>query len=367
MVISSSARAAVWSARQSGYSVRAIDQFGDRDLRELAHSVDVVDDWPDGILAVLAGQPPCPWIYGGGLENWPELIARISARHPLLGCSVEALRQVRDPWRLATVWRAAGLNVPELLGENEVPSTERDWIRKPLRSAGGIGVQTGRASDADHLLQEFIGGDVTSGLYLSDGREVRMLGLARQLAGCPETGAGGFMYCGSIWHGGGHPEAVAAGRAAVEASGLAGLFGIDFIRDAAGRLWPLEINPRFPASAELCERNTDWPLMRWHVDACGSGKLPPESCIELERCPTRPVFGKVVVYAPENLPAPDVRQLARRVLPRDAFVADLPVVGTLLRRGSPCCSIILCRERVDECRQELLSLAAAFRSALAGC
>ena len=54
IVISASARAAAWSARQSGFSALAVDQFGDVDLREVASQVCVVDDWPRGVQDAVA-------------------------------------------------------------------------------------------------------------------------------------------------------------------------------------------------------------------------------------------------------------------------------------------------------------------------
>jgi predicted ATP-grasp superfamily ATP-dependent carboligase len=367
MVISASARAAVWSACQSGYSVFAVDQFGDVDLRELASSVSVVDDWPRGVLEVAGGGPDSPFIFGGGLENFSDVIEGLAASRELLGCSAETLRLVRDPFWLADCWRSAGLRVARLLTGDAEPDGDCVWLRKPLRSAGGLGTRfdDGR-STGDELLQEFVCGDVVSGLFLGNGDDVRLLGMSLQLVGCAEAGADGFVYCGSIWPAEFDVQALAAGAATVRAARLVGLFGIDFVRGEGGSLWPIEVNPRYPASAEQCERSTCWPLMRWHVEACRSGWLPGALQLRKAAAASCRTEGKIVVYSPCDMFAPDVRRLAERVLPKSAQVVDIPVAGSTLRQRAPVCSILITEDSEAACRETLLRLAAVLRFELAG-
>jgi predicted ATP-grasp superfamily ATP-dependent carboligase len=365
IVISASARAAVWSARQSGFAGFAVDQFGDTDLREVASQVCVVEDWPRSVLDAVATLPDGPFVFGGGLENSPELIEELATSRELLGCSAKSLRLVRDPFWLADCWRSAGLKTPRLLAGDAESDCDCVWLRKPRYSAGGLGVRfdDGRAM-GDDVLQEFVRGDVVSGLFLGNGRDVRLLGMASQLVGCSEAGAEGFVYCGSIWPGEFDERAVGAGETLVQAAGLVGLFGIDFVRDEHGELWPIEVNPRYPASAEQCERSTGWPLMRWHVAACRSGWLPAASELAASPGGSGRTEGKIVVYSPRDLPAPDVRQLADRLLPTTAQVVDIPVVGSPLKQGAPVCSLLSTVGGEAECREGLLKLAASLRSAL---
>ena len=366
IVISASARAAAWAARQAGFSAFAIDQFGDVDLREVASQVCVVEDWPRGVLDLAATLPDGPFVFGGGLENSPELIEELAESRELLGCSAKSLRLVRDPFWLADCWRSAGLRVPRLLAENAAPGCGSVWLRKSLNSAGGLGVRIddGR-STGDDVLQEFVHGDVVSGLFLGNAAGVRLLGMSSQLVGCSEAGADGFVYCGSIWPAEHNERALSAGEAVVHAAGLIGLFGIDFVLDERGEVWPIEVNPRYPASAEQCERSTGWPLMRWHVEACRSGWLP--DAVQLaEQCGgSGRTEGKIVVYSPRDMPTPDVRQLARHLLPSSTQLVDIPVVGALLKLGVPVCSILSAADGEAECREELLKLAVTLRSELA--
>lgn len=370
IVISASARAAAWSARRAGYSVLAIDQFGDRDLREAASEVCVVEDWPRGVLGAVAALPDAPWVFGGGLENWPDLIRELATSRELLGCSVKSLRLVRDPCWLANRWHEAGLNVPRLLPGSAEPEGNRVWLWKPRRSAGGIGVRfaDSLAGDVEQVkdgwLQEFVSGDVVSGLFLANSRDVRLLGMSSQLVGCPETGANGFAYCGSIWPSECDERALMAGEAVVQSAGLVGLFGIDFVRDERGELWPIEVNPRYPASAEQCELVTGWPLLRWHIDSCRSGWLPDADRLEKSFAGTGRTAGKVVVYSPRDMVAPNLSHVVERVLPASAQVVDIPAAGSPLRNGTPVCSILTAADCEGECRAKLLRLAERLRTAL---
>jgi len=372
IVISASARAAAWSAGQSGFLTFAVDQFGDADLRDVASRVCVVDDWPGGVAGAVAGLPDGSFIFGGGLENSPELIEELAADRELLGCSAESLRLVRDPFWLADCWRNVGLNVPRLLAGDAELSGGRTWLgkpvwlRKPRSSAGGLGVRfdDGRSTSGD-VLQEFVRGDVVSGLFLGSGSDVRLLGMASQLVGCAEAEADGFVYCGSIWPAEHDEWARTAGEAVVCGAGLVGLFGIDFVRDERGELWPIEVNPRYPASAEQCERSTGWPLMRWHIDACRSSWLPDASRLQQSSGGSGRTEGKVVVYSPQDRSAPDLWRLAEQVLSASAQAVDVPVAGSPLRKGAPVCSILCSGDSEAECRAELLRLAARLRSELA--
>src|SRR5262249_49058234 len=127
-------------------------------------------------------------------------------------------------------------------------------------STGGSGVTwwTGDKAHArpDSYLQEYIEGEPCAALYIGDGTSARLVGLTRQLVGEDWLHAKPFHYCGSI----GPLPIDAELRRAFEAlgnhiakgCGLRGVFGVDCVlRDC--ELWPIEINPRYPASAEILE------------------------------------------------------------------------------------------------------------------
>ena len=142
------------SAVRSGFEPWAADRFGDLDLRACAETVRI-DDYPAGLELALAAAPPGPWIYTGALENRPGLIDRLSASRRLLGIGGESLRGVRDPFRLAAVLSAAGLNAPRNSRSADCLPRDGSWLRKPFASAGGVGVQVLSAAEFSSLKAQF--------------------------------------------------------------------------------------------------------------------------------------------------------------------------------------------------------------------
>src|SRR5215210_6039641 len=85
-----------------GHDVVALDRFGDLDLQALCPSVSSLRDLGGrGGMAELVdaaeGIAADRVVYGAGLENRPDLVARLAVGRALLGCGPETLRRVRDP------------------------------------------------------------------------------------------------------------------------------------------------------------------------------------------------------------------------------------------------------------------------------
>lgn len=195
-------------------------------------------------------------------------------------------------------------------------------------------------------------------------------------------------------------------EAAVREDGaqLRGLFGIDFVLDdESGELWTLEINPRYTASAELYERAFGWPLMSWHVSACQKNDNPkrergtgcsltnqtsPKQTNQQQTSPslTRRVIssladgaassskhGKLIVYARRDFLATDIVPLVEQLKSRracqdapssiavrqdapcasDITVADIPQIGTPIRKDEPICTLLTAQKNLSTCREVL--------------
>ena len=82
LILGASARAAAASAVRAGLAPRAIDLFADADLRAICSAAQV-DDYPEGLFAAAIEAPAAPWMYTGGLENYPRLVDDLAARRPL--------------------------------------------------------------------------------------------------------------------------------------------------------------------------------------------------------------------------------------------------------------------------------------------
>ncbi len=117
LLVSVSARMLAELATREGHDVFAVDRFGDLDLQRLCPSVSIMRDLGGrGGMAELVDAAERiraeSVVYGAGLENRPDLVARLAAGRTLLGCTPQTLRRVRDPAVLGASLRAAGLAYP---------------------------------------------------------------------------------------------------------------------------------------------------------------------------------------------------------------------------------------------------------------
>ena len=380
IIVGSSVRAAAQSAVRAGFRPWCIDQFGDRDLVEISADTHTVSDWPNEIESIIQSAPQAKWLYTGALENQPALVEKLSRRWPLCGCNHETLSKLRAPLWLAETLTRASLPCLSVVAPVSNAPDNGEWIIKPLASGAGIGIQDFPGGDvgtddfSGHYLQRKARGRVISGLFLGTRVSAFLIGLCEQLCRGSDAGENRYVYAGSL----GPLSTVdisddvfeqaqrigTAIEASVRAEGasLTGLFGIDFVLDEeTSELWTLEINPRYTASVEIYERAFGWPLMRWHVDACrrrGGDKLAavdfrPYSDQSLKH-------GKIVVYAECEFTAPDIVPLVERLsvdglAPSRIEVADIPRLGTFIRKDEPVCTLLAAHENLSSCREVLIA------------
>lgn len=346
-VVGASARAAVHSLARAGFGAWAVDLFGDRDLTRVAPcAVCPLDDYPRAIPHLAEQFPSGPVMYTGGLENHPNVVAELARGRELLGAAPELLEQVRDPWRLFPTLASAGFDVPELVPPGEpCPATGR-WLRKPIRSAGGLGIRFGTPGEPpspDHYFQEFIDGTPMSAVYGG----TTLLDVTEQLVGETWLHSRPFGYCGSIG-----PADVATGPLCSRLKSLPqlafpALGNIDFVL-SNGREVPVELNPRYSASVEVLELATGCSF----VTLC----LAPRT-VEIA------VAGKAIYYAPHALAFPASgpwdADLAGDFDPwRLPAFADIPAAGSHFEAGRPVITLMVSGSSSAECRQRLQSRAA---------
>jgi predicted ATP-grasp superfamily ATP-dependent carboligase len=325
-ILGASARAAAFSATRAGFEPYSIDCFADSDLAELCRVVRI-ERYPHDFPTALAAAPNGPWMYTGGLENYPRLVDRLARIRPILGNSGDVLRRVRDPWGLAAALHEAGIASPRLARS----ATGGEWLVKPLRGSAGLGVRRAAGRDLSKpprgtVLQEFAEGESASAVYVGAGGQAVFLGATRQLLGRDFGLAREFLYAGSVGPlvltGDEQTKLERIGMVLAEQFGLRGLFGVDFIRSQS-EIWPIEVNPRYTASVEVLERLIGQHFVALHLAACKRNQLPaprplawPQSC-----------FGKAVVYAQ------GASQWDTISVPFS--LADVPQVGQRLAAGHP--------------------------------
>ena len=321
VIVGASARACAESAIRAGYSPRSFDLFADMDLR----ATGPVTRLSAGYRELDSLFPPGddPWMYTGGLENHPRLVDNLCRRRPLWGIAGRALRWARRPWRWCAVLRDAGLPVP-------------DWrpvsgasLLKPLAGAAGKGIRPWTGGDHPAawraFRQEMVFGDPVAALFCGFHDRVELLGVTRQRIGGP---AGPFSYRGSVGPIDPGPAIATIrrmGETLGRALGLRGLFGVDGIM-AEGVFFPVEINPRYTASAEVIERATGVPSVAWQAAAFGAGPVP-------ETVPPRCVVAKEILYAERDTAiSSDLGAIPG--------VSDIPEPGSFIPAGWPILTVV---------------------------
>jgi Predicted ATP-dependent carboligase related to biotin carboxylase len=327
IIAGGSVRAACQAAHAAGLRVAAIDLFADVDTSWYADEVIQLDraGYPDNLLPALDRfDHSIPLMYTGGLENNPDLIQRINAKRPVWGNGSNTLRRVRDPILLQRALRRAGFPSLKTLSGQQTPATGI-WMRKPLQSVGGIGIQKVRmprtkesqSTDRIYWQKHLTGNQMSfaffSTLFSPDKFNLSPRKISLQLLGTTESlPTDDFTYQGSLYrhHGMSRElsrEVKRLGRFLQSHFQLTGFFGIDLIVNDRG-IFVLEVNPRWTASMEL---------------------LPQVMRLEGSRTP---YSGKQIVYATCDMSVPiDWNWTSIDI----TSLADLPRPGTQIRSGDP--------------------------------
>lgn len=396
LILGASARAAAMSARRSGFECWAADRFFDLDLQHCCTAVRAENHV--AFESLLAAAPAAPWMYTGALENQPELIDRLARIRPLLGMSGAALRAVRKPMLLGAVLRQAGFPTPDCALASDMLPLDGTWLIKPVAGANGLWIQpwlepvaTFRTatSPVPSYFQRRVHGIPVGAMFIAAGGRATLLGMTRQMLGvswCGVAARGGheFRYCGSIG-----PLVLSLpdrtrfdelGNLLAAEFSLVGLFGVDAIlgQSAGGttEIWPIEVNPRYTASVEVLERGGGIDPIRWHVAACSGDVLSARQVssavaggVQDRQSANRRTWfnGKAILYAEQDLEikAEFVSWIDGCNRGRDwPTVADIPQVGTAVRRGHPVVSLFATAADDRSTLAELQRLAAEIKARL---
>ena len=344
IIIGASARAAAFSAHRAGYTPYWLDRFGDEDLRQRFPGR-MISGYPKQAPELIDRAPDAPFIYTGALENHPGVLEELCRRRTLLGNPVPVCSGVRDPSGLYEAFRRNRVACPEIRMSGSDAEHRRDWLVKPLRSAGGIGIEhyNGQLVDERYYLQQYLAGESCSAVFAGGRGYCRLLGVTRQLVGLPEFHAGEFSYCGSIgplelnesdsvqWR--------RIGEIIAGEFNLTGLFGVDAIKRQDG-IYPVEVNPRYTASVEALERVLDLQAVKLHCHACEGRPIEMES-----RAPRR-FIGKAILFAPEDL-------VFREFAQEGFSIADVPARGGEIKQGHPVLTVMVTGTDVDSISGEL--------------
>jgi predicted ATP-grasp superfamily ATP-dependent carboligase len=312
------------------------------------------NDYPHGFPDVARRFPGIPRVYTGGLENHPNVLVQLAQSGPLWGNPHIVTNRVRDPIYLKRQCSIVGVRFPETKSEATNLPTDGSWLVKPLRSSGGLGIRPwlGGKPPAECVFQKIVHGESRSLIVAMIQGKAHLVGVTRQLVHVPWLHAPPFSYCGSI------PVPLDESQSSrldgimklVELLRLRGLVNVDYVDDGDA-VTLLEINPRWSASMEVFDDGSA-SLFSWHVqDFVPSGNrwmTPP-----IPRC------AKAILFAPADLSIVEAPHF-----PDGEHLADIPVIGTSIRRGDPVVSLRVPVGSIDETLLRLQSLAEDVKARL---
>jgi len=371
LILGASARAAADSVRRAGHVPRCVDLFADSDLAQWCHC-ERVAEYPVGLKEKACELPPTEWLYTGGIENYPDTVEHVSARHTLCGNSADVLRRVRDPGQLARALADGRVPMPITKLNADHLGKQHRWLRKPKYSSGGMGIDWHDSTKMDrkpslnkNYFQQYIDGKPYAAVFVAAGGKSLLLGVTKQILGNEWTGAGPFQYAGSVG-----PIAMSVSQTATLARmgdclagtfALEGLFGVDFIGDGE-KLWPLEVNPRYTASVEILERALGTSAISLHLAACLDGKLPEVVPDEHKGI----CHGKAILFARSSIEiSADWSQRALDRASREwPQLADIPHGGTLIQPGEPVVTLFASGVDIDQVWEKLQQRLDITRAAL---
>ncbi|MFM7516738.1 MAG: ATP-grasp domain-containing protein [Pirellula sp.] len=387
-----SCRAAAQSAKRAGAtSIYAWDDFLDADLAHVASAASL-SEWEQDQARSSIDLHDCSVVLCGGMENKPELVDRLIQLGARCGANGDALRELRSYANWKRWAEASNIAWPLTLGpfDSENPEfhalcnndePKRLWLVKPVNGAGGIHVRplandhsfkttnTDLSKSSQWLVQQYIPGTSIGVSYCSDRVGTQVFGIARGIDARELEAPLPFIYRGNI-------AAIAIthqmedrlrafGDYVAKQTGLLGLWQADFQLDSDGKLWLLEINPRWSASMELHETLQGFSWMKKHLEILRS---PEEVFVHdsRQRKVSDGQMAKGVIYAPRDLNV-SADQLARLwqarwdgtlgELQHAPFrVADIPEPirgGLAIPEGMPIATV-LCWSRQAEASESVL-------------
>jgi predicted ATP-grasp superfamily ATP-dependent carboligase len=365
IIVGASARAAAFSALRGGFQPYCADLFADIDLAARCE-VRRVLRYPHGLIEAVAEFPSAPWIYTGGLENYPDLVDELAKSRTLLGNSGDVLRMVRDPAKITDALSGCSCRFPFWQPAADGLPTDGTWLRKGYRSAGGSVVHEWRGGGHEggfrHYYQRRIEGRSAAAVYIAAAGRAVLIGLTEQLVGTAWTGAAAFHYAGSL-----APLTLSApdqcalaemGDRLASVFGLQGLFGVDVLLADDG-IYAVDVNPRFPASVEVLEHVYGFSAVGMHVEACRSGLLPAVPASN-----DGPFHGKAILFAPRRCTVgalfAERSQAAMRSEPWPE-VADVPAEGSMIEAGRPVMTIFARAETWEALEHDLQAAVSRWR------
>lgn len=339
------------AAARSGYRPLVIDLFGDVDMQRYAEASERVETLSKAALEVAVHDLQSRYrlrnvVFGSGLEQHLDSLEWLERSFGLLGNSADTLRRLQDKRHFFEVLDRFSIAYPAVSFAPPADVSEA-WLIKPEVGEGGVGVCR-YAVDYQTpgcYWQRYIDGVPGSVLFLANRSHALAVGFNTQWTEQVDE-RNEFLFGGIANKNPLSPKQTSTVcrwiSVLTREYALRGLNSLDFIV-AGERVYVLEINARPPASMQLyC-----FDLFEAHVK--NSLKLTADRVGAAHR-----IDAYQIIYADRNLIVPELF-----VWPENC--RDLPIPGSIIRKGQPICSIIArdkslrcVRACLDESRKHLI-------------
>ena len=336
LVVGTSVRGLVQSAKAAGHAVIAMDAFGDVDTRQSAGAFEPLPlhglrvngvELVRRVRNLGARRPLAGLVYGSGLETQVSALQALTELLPVFGNAPSVFAAAQSPEQLRRWLAGSPVRFPET--RTARPADSEAWLIKPLAGSGGSGIQTASSTTAgpDEVYQRRVRGLSLSAQFLANGERACVLGVHQQWCRPDNSEAGSFLHGGAA----SRPDLPAGLTGLLEslvqrltaAAGLRGLNGVDCVYDGQV-LWLLELNARPCASLDLYDAALPGGLFHWHLRA-SAGELPATAPDPVRRA-------YQILYADHELRVP-------RGLQWPSWATDRPAAGTRIMAGAPVCTV----------------------------
>ncbi|MDP3837942.1 MAG: ATP-grasp domain-containing protein, partial [Methylococcales bacterium] len=339
------------AAHNAGFKPLVLDVFSDLDTQQYAADFKLlpaltIEHLTPALDYFVQHYGVTQVVYGSGFEQHPDALRYLASRCTLLGNSPETFDLLHDKPRFFATLKQ--LNIPYSETVFVPPDNADNWLIKPLRGQGGVGIQrltnTNLGLDSKVYWQKYQAGTQHSVLFLADGQHLQIIGFNTQWTAQPsnhsfpraawECSNGAprhaetneFIFAGIINYcplADSHKAQITNWLTKlVPAFALTGLNSLDFIH-TNGNSTVLEINPRPPASMQLYDAD----LLRRHIRTASPSK-DWQSCLH---SPIQTGYtGYQIIYAEQDTRIPDGTIWENGVM-------DTPAAGAICHTGQPIC------------------------------
>lgn len=343
LIIAGSGRMLAQLAYKNSLSALVIDQFADADTQYYARDfVQVPSLAKEHLIPAIDYFVQCYGvihaIYGSGFETYPDSLTYLNNRLVVLGNSPDTFIKLLDKRTFFSTLDDLKIPYPETTFDP--PDSAVDWLVKPMRGQGGVGVmryQPDRELATDDYFQKYQPGASYSVLFLTNGQQSQVIGFNRQWT-IDLSEYQPFIFSGIINSCDLLTEQKALVTGWLMQLGpilcLKGLNSLDFICSGK-QSYLLEINPRPSASMQLYDDN----LLIRHIQSI-------QGCLSVNRVDQSGYAAYQVVYAERDIKIPESFNWPDGCL-------DLPEPGALIRTGQPICSMIAHQNNAQSVLQAL--------------